>query len=138
MKTMTSRLNSAWPGLRVPGIGQPKTTSSKILSIQWLTATADGLDTESSSSRESANRAPLESEADRRRRLEAILLLSREPLPSRRLVSLAGLADATEVRTLTRQLNELYETDGSAFRIEENAGGVQILTRPFFSNSATT
>ncbi len=74
----------------------------------------------------------IETDEERRRRLEAILFLSKEPLPSRRLVSLAGLADATEVRTLTRQLNELYESEGSAFRIEENAGGVQLLTRPQF------
>lgn len=69
----------------------------------------------------------------RRRRLEAILFVSREPLSLRKLAALAGLADATEVRTLTRQINQIFESEGRAFRIEENAGGLQMLTRPQFA-----
>jgi segregation and condensation protein B len=48
----------------------------------------------------------------------------------RKLAQLAGLADATEARTLVRQINQLYTERGRAFRVEEVAGGVQILTRP--------
>lgn len=65
----------------------------------------------------------------RRRRLEAVLLLSREPLPIRRLAKLANLADGTEARTLLKQLNELYDNRGSAFSVESVAGGYQLLTR---------
>jgi segregation and condensation protein B len=68
-----------------------------------------------------------------RRRLEAILLVSREPLTSRKLAQLADLADATQARTLARQLNERYDSENYAFRIEEVAGGFMMLTRPQFA-----
>lgn len=67
------------------------------------------------------------------RRLEAILFLAREPLGSRKLSQHANLADGTEARTLVRQLNERYDQDGRAFRVEEVAGGYQLLTRPKFA-----
>jgi segregation and condensation protein B len=65
-------------------------------------------------------------------RVEAVLFLAREPLSSRRIAQLASLADGTEARTLVRRLNQLYDGDGSAFRVEELAGGFQMLTRPMF------
>lgn len=71
-----------------------------------------------------------EDSIQRRRRAEAVLLFTRDPLPLRKLAQLAGLADATEARTLLRQLNELYDRTGSALRVEEIAGGYQLLTRP--------
>lgn len=75
--------------------------------------------------------SPAEESAEgRRQRVEAVLLLSRTPLPMRKLAQLAGLADATEARTLVRQINQLYTERGRAFRVDEVAGGVQILTRP--------
>jgi segregation and condensation protein B len=49
------------------------------------------------------------------------------------LAKLAGLADATEARTLIRQLNQQYEENGRVFRIEEVAGGMTMLTRPQFA-----
>ena len=66
-------------------------------------------------------------------RLEAILFLSREPLGSRKLAQLAGLADGTKARTLVRALNRRYDAEGSAFRVEEVAGGFQLLTRPKYA-----
>lgn len=62
-------------------------------------------------------------------RLEAVLFLAREALSTRKAAHLAGLADGTEVRTLVRKLNRLYDADRSAFRVEEVAGGIQLLTR---------
>jgi segregation and condensation protein B len=64
------------------------------------------------------------------RRCEAILLLSREPVSGRKLAEFAGLADATEARTLVRHLNEEYDAAGRAYRIVEVASGYQLLTRP--------
>jgi segregation and condensation protein B len=61
-----------------------------------------------------------------------VLFLAREPLASRKLAQLANLADGTEARTLIRRLNQLYDQGGSAFRVEELAGGFQLLTRPMF------
>lgn len=72
----------------------------------------------------------VEDEQVRRQRVEAVLLLSRGPLPTRKLSQLAGLADATEARTLVRKLNQVYAERGRAFRAEEVAGGYQLLTHP--------
>jgi segregation and condensation protein B len=65
-------------------------------------------------------------------RVEAVLFLAREPLSSRKIGQLASLADGTEARTLIRRLNHWYDAQGSAFRVEEVAGGFQLLTRPGF------
>ena len=62
--------------------------------------------------------------------VEAALLTADEPLPARRLAQAAGLADGNEARRLVRKLQALYDEDGSAFQVEELAGGYQLLTRP--------
>jgi segregation and condensation protein B len=64
--------------------------------------------------------------------LEAALLAADEPLAPRRLAALAGLADAAEARRLVAGLRDLYEKGGSAFQVEEVAGGYQLLTRAEF------
>jgi segregation and condensation protein B len=64
--------------------------------------------------------------------VEAALLAADEPLPPRRLVAVAGLADVAEARRLLRKLESLYERDGTAFQVREVAGGFQLLTRPEF------
>jgi segregation and condensation protein B len=65
--------------------------------------------------------------------VEAILLIAREPLSARKLATLAELEDPTEARSIARQLNEHYDTHAYAFRIEEVAGGMQLLSRPQFA-----
>ncbi|HVS34341.1 MAG TPA: SMC-Scp complex subunit ScpB [Gemmataceae bacterium] len=62
--------------------------------------------------------------------VEAALLAADEPLTARRLATVAGLADATEARRLVERLRALYDQDGTAFQVEELAGGWQLLTRP--------
>lgn len=66
-------------------------------------------------------------------RLEAVLLLSHEPLPSRKLAALADLSDGTEARTLCRKLNTTYDNRQCAFRVEQVAGGYQLLSRPQYN-----
>jgi segregation and condensation protein B len=61
--------------------------------------------------------------------LEAILFLASQPTTSRKLAQLAGLADGTKARTLVRTLNRMYDACGCAFRIEEVAGGFQLMSR---------
>ena len=65
-------------------------------------------------------------------RLEAVLFAAEEPLAARRLAALAELTDAAEVRRLVDRLTNLLEAEGSAFRVEDIAGGVQLLTGPEF------
>ncbi|GIW93302.1 MAG: hypothetical protein KatS3mg110_4687 [Pirellulaceae bacterium] len=78
--------------------------------------------------------APPTAREPRLQRLEAVLFLAREPLSSRRLAECVGLQDGTEARMLVRRLNRLYDTAGRAFRVEEVAGGFQLLTRPKFAS----
>ena len=65
----------------------------------------------------------------RRRRVEAVLLLSKGPLAPRKLAQMAGLSDATEARTMIRQLNETYRMLSRAIQIELIAGGYRMMTR---------
>jgi segregation and condensation protein B len=65
-------------------------------------------------------------------RLEAALMLADEPLAARKLAAIADLADTTEARHLLDKLKKLYDDDGTAFQIEEIAGGFQLLTRPVY------
>jgi segregation and condensation protein B len=67
-------------------------------------------------------------------RLEAVLFLAREPLSTRKLAQITSLADGTEARTLIRVLNRYYQQQGTAFRIEEVAGGFQLFARPQFGS----
>jgi len=69
----------------------------------------------------------------RRMRAEAVLLMAKTPLSPRKLAQMAHLADATEARTLVRQLNHTYETLGRAIRVEQVAGGFRMMTRPFLA-----
>lgn len=65
-------------------------------------------------------------------RVEAALFLAREPLSTRRLAKLARLDDGTRARSLIKELRLLQDAAGSAFRVEQIAGGFQMLTRAPF------
>jgi segregation and condensation protein B len=69
----------------------------------------------------------------RRSRLEAVLVLAREPLSLRKLAQSANLTDGTEARTLLTELRRCYDARGSAFQVEHLAGGYQLMTRPKFA-----
>jgi segregation and condensation protein B len=64
--------------------------------------------------------------------VEAALLAADEPLTTRNLIAAAGLPDAASARRLIRKLQSLYDQDGTAFQVEELAGGFQLLTRPIY------
>ncbi|MBI3821736.1 MAG: SMC-Scp complex subunit ScpB [Planctomycetes bacterium] len=67
--------------------------------------------------------------------LEAVLLIADEPVPLRKLTQVTGLADA---RRLLKKLQEFYDRDGSAFELEELAGGFQLMTRPEYHRWLTS
>ncbi|WP_372723957.1 SMC-Scp complex subunit ScpB [Novipirellula sp.] len=78
--------------------------------------------------------SPLDDSVEKKRkRAEAVLFLSKSPVSLRKLAQLAHLADATEARTLVRDLNSTYETYGRAFRVELIAGGYRLMTRAALS-----
>ncbi|MFO0806285.1 MAG: SMC-Scp complex subunit ScpB [Gemmataceae bacterium] len=64
-------------------------------------------------------------------RLEAVLMMADEPLPARRLADAVGV-DTPRVRELIAKLKSLLDADGTAFQVEEIAGGFQLLSRPVF------
>ena len=66
-------------------------------------------------------------------RLEAVLLLAKTSLSLRKLCQMAHLADATEARTLIRQLNTTFDDYGRAIRVEQVAGGYRLMTRSALS-----
>lgn len=66
-------------------------------------------------------------------RLEAVLLVSDQAMPPRKLAQLATLADAAEVRQLVAQLNSAFDAVGSAFRVEQVASGYRLMTRRHYS-----
>lgn len=70
----------------------------------------------------------------RLKRLEAVLFMSRTPIPSRKLSQLAHLEDGTQARTLVQMLNQHYDRTGRAFHVKRVAGGYQLKTRPQFAD----
>lgn len=70
--------------------------------------------------------------SDELARVEAVLFVAREPLTTRRIAKLAGLADGSRARVLLSELRSLQEAAGSAVRVESIAGGFQLLTRGAF------
>jgi len=67
------------------------------------------------------------------RLLEALLMVVNEPISTRQLAILVGFPDPTAVRTAVGELNQGYDQHGRAYRIEEVAGGLQLLTRKQFA-----
>lgn len=62
--------------------------------------------------------------------LEALLLTTHHPLTPARLNELLEVGSTTAIRNAIVELNSQYEQSGRAFRIEQVAGGYQILTLP--------
>jgi segregation and condensation protein B len=65
--------------------------------------------------------------------IEAVLFASDEPLPESKL---AGIVETTakQVRECVDSLNARYEANHNAFRVEQIAGGYQMLTQPIYNS----
>jgi segregation and condensation protein B len=63
-------------------------------------------------------------------RLEALLFSTHHPLTAGRLAELLELQTTKPNRIAIRQLNETYTESGRCFRVEQVAGGFQLLTLP--------
>lgn len=66
--------------------------------------------------------------------LEALLFSTHHPLTAGRLSELLELESTKPLRKAIRALNEQYESAGRSFRIEQVAGGFQMLTLPAFAD----
>jgi segregation and condensation protein B len=65
--------------------------------------------------------------------VEAALLTTDRPMPPGKLAEALGGASAQDVNAAVAALNTLYEQTGRSFRIEQLAGGWQMLTLPRFA-----
>lgn len=65
--------------------------------------------------------------------VEALLFATDSPLPAGKIAQIMGVGDARSVRKHIDALNDDYEQTGRAFRIEEIAGGYQMLTLPTYN-----
>lgn len=64
--------------------------------------------------------------------VEAVLFASDEALSVQRLVNIVEAGSIKQVRDCVKELNDKYRSNGSAFRIEQIAGGYQIMTLDVF------
>jgi segregation and condensation protein B len=62
--------------------------------------------------------------------LEALLFSTHHPLTAGRLAEMLELESTKPVRAAIKQLNEQYEQTNRSFRVEQVAGGYQLLTLP--------
>jgi segregation and condensation protein B len=65
--------------------------------------------------------------------LEALLFSTHHPLTAGRLGELLDCSSTRPIRRAIKALNEQYEQAGRAFRVEQVAGGYQLLTLPQFN-----
>ena len=66
--------------------------------------------------------------------VEAILFATDTPLPAPKIADVAGAGNARDVKKHIAALNETYAQRGAAFRIEEIAGGFQMLTLSVYND----
>ena len=61
--------------------------------------------------------------------LEALLFLADEPLVTKKIASVLGCKNSSEVRSLLKELQKKYKVENNSFHIEEVAGGFQLLSK---------
>ena len=66
--------------------------------------------------------------------LESLLLTTHHPLTAGRIAEVLDLPSTKPIRKAIKQLNEAYAATGRGFRVEQVAGGFQILTLPEFGD----
>ncbi len=69
-----------------------------------------------------------------RQTTEGVIFIAREPITTTKLVQYARLRNGKEARQLIEQLNKQYDQTNGAYRIEQVAGGYQLMSRPVFSS----
>ena len=70
-----------------------------------------------------------------KQQVEALLFASDEPLSLRKLGSLLEEVDSSDIKKAIEELKSEYESTDRAWRMEEVAGGFQLLTRPQYTDT---
>lgn len=70
-----------------------------------------------------------------KQQVEALLFASDEPLSLRKLGSLLEEVDSSDIKKSIEELKSEYESSDRAWRMEEVAGGFQLLTRPQYTDT---
>lgn len=65
---------------------------------------------------------------DKETKLEALLFLADEPIPSKKIAAACGLSSTSEARKTLKELQKKLVADHSSFQVEEVAGGFQLFT----------
>ncbi len=95
---------------------------------------ANGEETSGETNGEAENGEGMPSGLSHDQIVEAVLFSSDSPMPVSKIASVIGALSSREIRSVIEKLNEKYMQWNCAFRIEEIAGGFQMLTRPEFAN----
>ncbi len=77
---------------------------------------------------------PADAVTDMESVVEAILFASDEPLTAARLVSVVETGSVKQIRQCVKNLNRKYSAGNCAFRIEQIAGGYQMMTLPPYNH----
>jgi segregation and condensation protein B len=67
--------------------------------------------------------------------MEALLFSTHHPLTAGRLAELLEIEATKPIRKAIQDLNAQYEASGRSFRVEQVAGGYQLLTQPEFGDA---
>jgi segregation and condensation protein B len=67
--------------------------------------------------------------------LEALLFSTHHPLTAGKLAELLDIGATKPIRGAIKELNESYESTGRCFRVEQVAGGYQLLTLPEYGDT---
>lgn len=66
--------------------------------------------------------------------VEAVLMAADAPITAQKIANIMGVGTGRDVKKHIEALNEQYDEWDVSFRVEELAGGYQILTQPQFNN----
>ena len=77
--------------------------------------------------------APADQQATPESIVEAVLFAAETPLAGAKIADLVGQTKTGEIKQHIAALNAKYEQQGASFRIEELAGGFQLLTLPIYN-----
>lgn len=82
---------------------------------------------------EQNDRTNPEEQPELKRVVEALLFSSDRPVSTTRIAQLCDAEDGRQVRAIIEDLRREYEEEKHAFRVEEIAGGFQVLTHPRYA-----